>query len=167
MWIPLEKHLFLCEMITTVLQVSSNMHTKVSWCTCSNWTIIYKYVKRFQATGSIQHSKRTQENGCWIWNISTTMFGLTWIAHKHICIISTIRNKTTAFASPTTQKTVVHQLNKTHPKARLNLVNWYFQKVCDRQTHLTLGLINSKACFHVSGSWILRITNTEPQKIPH
>jgi len=99
------------DMIITVLPVSSNMHTKVSWCTCSNWIIVYKYAKRFQATGSIQHSMRTQGNGCWIGNISRTMSALVWTARRHICITSTICNKTAAFASPATQTTVVHKLN--------------------------------------------------------
>jgi len=158
-----ETPVFVYDMIITVLPVSSNMHTKVSWCTFSNWTIsnMWKGFKQQVPYNTVR------ENGCWIGNISMTMFGWTWIAQRHICIISTICNKTAAFASPTTKKTVVHKLNKTHPKARLNLVNWYFQKVCDRETYLTNGLLSSKACFHVSWSWILRITNTKQQKIPH
>jgi hypothetical protein len=96
-----------------------------------------------------------------------TVYGLTWVAHTHICIISTICNTTAAFTSPETQTAVIHKLYETHPKAtRLQVSELVLSKGV-WQTHLTLGLLSSKACFQVSGSWILRVTNTGQQKVLH
>ena len=125
-----------------------------------NVTTVYKYVKRFRATGSVLDTKRSRrrhvltvekldEIGARL--ETSPRKSLAQLAQETGVSESSARNAVQLLHERPYEITLVHKLNNTDREARRNFVNWYLHGVHAGEIDPTLILFSGEAWFHLGG----------------